>query len=41
MLLTLCLAQAVCDFKERVQMYEDVYEPIADRSMHYIKLIDM
>ncbi|MEW5318299.1 MAG: hypothetical protein WDW38_009532 [Sanguina aurantia] len=32
---------AVVDFKERVQMYEDVYEPIADRSMHYIKLTDM
>ena len=36
----LCL-QAVEDFRKRIQNYEDVYEPISDRSLHYIKLIDM
>lgn len=29
------------DFKERIRHYEDVYETITDRSIHYIKLIDM
>ncbi|GFR52044.1 hypothetical protein Agub_g14563 [Astrephomene gubernaculifera] len=34
-------AQAVADFLARIAKYEAVYEPISDRSMHYIKLIDM
>ncbi len=29
------------DFKARISKYEEVYEPIEDRSYHYIKLIDM
>ncbi|GAX82741.1 hypothetical protein CEUSTIGMA_g10167.t1 [Chlamydomonas eustigma] len=33
--------EALRDFKARIQAYEDVYEPITDRSFHYIKLIDM
>ena len=33
--------KALLDFKERIRMYEDVYETITDRNMHYIKLIDM
>ncbi|KAG1677472.1 hypothetical protein FOA52_001928 [Chlamydomonas sp. UWO 241] len=32
---------AIVDFKERVRKYEMVYEPIDDRTFHYIKLIDM
>lgn len=35
-----CL-QAVTDFMERIAKYQLVYEPITDRSMHYIKLTDM
>ena len=26
---------------ERIRKYEQVYEPISDRRLHYIKLIDM
>ena len=33
--------QAVDDFRERIRHYEEVYEPIDNRSLHYIKLIDM
>lgn len=32
---------AIADFKARIRKYEEVYEPIDDRSYHYIKLIDM
>jgi hypothetical protein len=35
------LPQAVTDFRKRINHYEEVYEPIMDRSLHYIKLIDM
>jgi 6-phosphofructo-2-kinase/fructose-2,6-biphosphatase len=35
-----CL-QAVFDFMERIAKYEEIYEPITDRIMHYIKLTDM
>jgi hypothetical protein len=33
--------QALKDFQERIRKYEDVYETITDRNLHYIKLIDM
>lgn len=33
--------QAVADFMLRIHKYEEVYEPIVDRNMHYIKLTDM
>lgn len=33
--------QALNDFQERIRKYEDVYETITDRNLHYIKLIDM
>ncbi len=33
--------QALADFKERIAKYEEVYETITDRNLHYIKLIDM
>jgi hypothetical protein len=33
--------QALLDFRERIRKYEEVYETITDRNMHYIKLIDM
>ena len=33
--------QALRDFKDRIRRYEEVYETITDRSLHYIKLIDM
>jgi len=29
------------DFRQRIKNYEEVYEPITDRNLHYIKLIDM
>ena len=32
---------ALADFKTRIKMYENVYETIIDRSLHYVKLIDM
>ncbi|KAG1672615.1 hypothetical protein FOA52_002095 [Chlamydomonas sp. UWO 241] len=32
---------ALADFHRRVAKYEDVYETLEDRSVHYIKLIDM
>ena len=33
--------QALKDFRDRIAKYEEVYETITDRSLHYIKLIDM
>jgi hypothetical protein len=33
--------QALEDFKARIRKYEEVYEPLANRNHHYIKLIDM
>lgn len=33
--------KAVEDFRQRIKNYEEVYEPITDRNLHYIKLIDM
>ncbi|GLI68462.1 hypothetical protein VaNZ11_012887 [Volvox africanus] len=33
--------QAVADFLARISKYEEVYEPINNRNLHYIKLIDM
>lgn len=33
--------QAVEDFMERIAKYCEIYEPITDRTMHYIKLTDM
>eukprot|EP00884_Botryococcus_braunii_P005345 jgi/Botrbrau1/14811/Bobra.0332s0004.1 len=33
--------EALNDFKERIKKYEEVYETIVDRNVHYIKLIDM
>ncbi len=35
------LLQALKDFQDRIAKYEEVYETITDRSLHYIKLIDM
>ncbi|BDA46799.1 6-phosphofructo-2-kinase/fructose-2,6-bisphosphatase 4 [Coccomyxa sp. Obi] len=32
---------ALADFRQRIQKYEEVYETITDRNLHYIKLIDM
>jgi hypothetical protein len=29
------------DFRARIRKYEDGYETIMDRTLHYIKLIDM
>lgn len=37
----LILMQALKDFQDRIAKYEEVYETITDRSLHYIKLIDM
>ncbi|KAG1663909.1 hypothetical protein FOA52_002672 [Chlamydomonas sp. UWO 241] len=34
-------AEGLADFKARVAKYEEVYEPLVDRNVHYIKLIDM
>jgi 6-phosphofructo-2-kinase/fructose-2,6-biphosphatase len=34
-------AEALADFRARIRKYEEVYETITDRSLHYIKLIDM
>lgn len=36
-----CLQQALEDFRARIRKYEEVYETITDRNLHYIKLIDM
>ena len=33
--------QALDDFRSRIGKYEEVYETITDRELHYIKLIDM
>ncbi|KAH7617284.1 putative 6-phosphofructo-2-kinase/fructose-2,6-bisphosphatase [Nannochloris sp. 'desiccata'] len=32
---------ALADFKERIAKYESVYKTMTDRTMHYVKLIDM
>ncbi|KAK9833381.1 hypothetical protein WJX81_000334 [Elliptochloris bilobata] len=32
---------ALEDFRDRIRRYEEVYETITDRNLHYIKLIDM
>lgn len=32
---------ALADFKHRIANYEAVYQPLTDRNIHYIKLIDM
>ena len=32
---------ALIDFKDRIGKYEAVYETMTDRTMHYVKLIDM
>jgi hypothetical protein len=32
---------ALTDFKSRIAKYLDVYEPIGDRRLHYIKVVDM
>ena len=33
--------QALADFQARIAKYEEVYQTLTDRNMHYIKLIDM
>ncbi|CAG9464718.1 unnamed protein product [Pedinophyceae sp. YPF-701] len=33
--------EALNDFRERIRKYEEVYEPITDDRIHYIKLVDM
>jgi len=33
--------QALADFKERIHKYEEAYETMTDRRLHYIKLTDM
>jgi hypothetical protein len=33
--------KALADFRARIRKYEDGYETIMDRTLHYIKLIDM
>lgn len=33
-----CTIQALRDFKERIRHYEEVYEPLEDRTRHYIKV---
>lgn len=33
--------QALADFRARIAKYEEVYQTLTDRNMHYIKLIDM
>ena len=35
------MLQALKDFQDRIRRYEEVYETITDRNLHYIKLIDM
>lgn len=35
------MEEALADFKDRIAKYEAVYETITDRSLHYVKLIDM
>ena len=35
------MLQALKDFQDRIRKYEEVYETITDRNLHYIKLIDM
>ncbi|GBF90835.1 6-phosphofructo-2-kinase fructose-2,6-bisphosphatase [Raphidocelis subcapitata] len=34
------MEQALNDFMDRIRRYEEVYEPIQDRALHYIKLTD-
>ena len=33
--------QALADFQARIAKYEEVYQTLTDRNLHYIKLIDM
>lgn len=35
------MEKALEDFRERISKYEAVYETISDRSLHYVKLINM
>mmetsp|Transcript_33362 Transcript_33362/g.94519 ORF Transcript_33362/g.94519 Transcript_33362/m.94519 type:complete len:475 (-) Transcript_33362:36-1460(-) len=35
------MEQAVADFKDRILRYDEVYETITDRNIHYIKMINM
>ena len=35
------IEEAMVDFQERIRRYEEVYETLTDRNVHYIKLIDM
>ena len=35
------LQGALDDFRARIRKYEEVYETITNRDLHYIKLIDM
>lgn len=35
------LQAALDDFRARIRKYEEVYETITNRDLHYIKLIDM
>jgi 6-phosphofructo-2-kinase/fructose-2,6-biphosphatase len=35
------MEDALKDFKDRIAKYEAVYETITDRTLHYVKLIDM
>ena len=37
---SICL-QALADFKERIRKYEEAYDTITDRKLHFIKLTDM
>lgn len=40
--LTISYSQAALeDFRDRIRKYEEVYETITNRDLHYIKLIDM
>lgn len=36
-----CAQAALEDFRDRIRKYEEVYETITNRDLHYIKLIDM
>lgn len=38
---TTCYGSPLQDFRARIRKYEDGYETIMDRTLHYIKLIDM
>ena len=40
-MLRVCVQMALDDFRARICKYEEVYETITNRDLHYIKLIDM